>query len=130
MSSGSCTLCDLAKFFKRHLLSSLEIRDFAPLPAEAPKAVNFAFRHLISVTAPSEVLSVFLSYPTEVVPMLKEAHFAITVTGPIHSTSYRRGGHWFPSYNDYRVWKYTKLVNHRLKKVWKQKRGNSLHHSS
>lgn len=81
MSSSSCTLGDLAKFSKRHLrMSVLDIRDFAPLPTEAPKAVNFAFRHLISITAPSEVLSVFLSYPTEVAPMLKEAHFAITVT--------------------------------------------------
>jgi len=61
-------------------MSVLDIRDFAPLPTEAPKAVNFAFRHLISITAPSEVLSVFLSYPTEVAPILKEAHFAITVT--------------------------------------------------
>lgn len=81
MSSSSCTLGDLAKFSKRHLrMSVLDIRDFAPLPTEAPKAVNFAFRHLISITAPSEVLSVFLSYPTEVAPILKEAHFAITVT--------------------------------------------------
>jgi len=81
MNSSSCTLYDLAKFCKHHLrMSVLDIRNFAPLPTEAPKVVNFAFRHLISVTAPSEVLNVFLSYPTEVVPMLKEAHLAINVT--------------------------------------------------
>ncbi|KAF5357942.1 hypothetical protein D9756_001885 [Leucocoprinus leucothites] len=83
MSSNSCTLSDLAKFVKRHLrVSILDIRDFAPMPmpTELPRVANFAFRNLISVTAPSEVLGVFLSYPTDVAPRLGEAHLAITIT--------------------------------------------------
>ncbi|KAJ3557253.1 hypothetical protein NP233_g11793 [Leucocoprinus birnbaumii] len=79
MSSNSCTLTDLAKFVKRHLqMSILDIRDLAPLPTELPKAATCAFRHLISVIAPSEVLGAFL--PPDITPRLEEAHLAITIT--------------------------------------------------
>lgn len=81
MCSRSCTLSDLAKFIKRHFrLSVLDIRDFAPIPAELPKMANLAFRHLRSLTAPCNFLGTFLLYPSDLLPNLERVHIAVSVT--------------------------------------------------